>query len=223
MIIDTHIHEKRHSSDSDMYLEEIVDRAISVGLDAICITDHESQGIKEYAAYYGAQKKLPIIVGAEILTFEGDITVFGLETLPEKMVHAQELLDLVKSVNGVAICAHPFRQNNRGLGNYARHLKGLSGVEVFNGSTPLNHNLSGYYMALECGLNTFGASDAHVVEKIGKYATVFPGKVRDLRDFIEAVKMGGLYPVAKTLQGYKEISIPCKKTGEIVMMAGISY
>jgi len=219
MIIDTHIHERRHSGDSEMCLEDIVLRAKKIGLEGLCITDHESQGIMEFAEEYGRKEGIPIIVGAEILTFEGDITVFGLERLPEKMIHAQELLDMVKLAKGVGICAHPFRENNRGLGHRARKLTGLSGIEVFNGSTPLHHNISGYNMALECGLNTFGASDAHVIEKLGKYATSFPGTVRDLKDFIEAVKVGGVSPAVLTENGYKIIEIVSTETVEIYQKA----
>ncbi len=207
MIIDTHVHEKRFSADSDISLEEIVEQAKRIGLDAVCITDHESMGLRDFAADYSKKEDFPIIVGAEILTFEGDITVFGLTELPKEMIHAQTLLDLVMKSGGVAMCAHPFRQNNRGLGDRARTLKGLSGIEVLNGSTPIHHNLAGYKMALDCGVNTFGASDAHVLEKLGKFATVFPGHVRDLKDFIEAVKMGGLIPAMHTEAGYKKLSL----------------
>lgn len=219
MIIDTHIHEKRHSGDSEMCLEDIVRRAKRIGLEALCITDHESQGIKEFAEEYGKKEGIPIIVGAEILTFEGDITVFGLERLPEKMIHAQELLDMVKRAKGVGICAHPFRENNRGLGHRARKLNGLSGIEGFNGSTPLHHNISGYNMALDCRINIFGASDAHVLEKLGKYATYFPGNVRDLKDFIEAVKAGYLSPMVFTESGYRKIEIVKSEPAEIYQKA----
>ena len=52
MLIDLHIHEKQFSKDSFLALEEIVKIAKEKGLDAICITDHDSMGLREYAAEY---------------------------------------------------------------------------------------------------------------------------------------------------------------------------
>ena len=49
MLIDMHVHEMRNSSDSFMSLEEIVEQARQIGLDGVCITDHESMGLREYA------------------------------------------------------------------------------------------------------------------------------------------------------------------------------
>ena len=49
MIIDTHMHEKTYSSDSFLSLEDIVKKSKSMGLDGVCITDHESNEIKDFA------------------------------------------------------------------------------------------------------------------------------------------------------------------------------
>lgn len=203
MLIDTHMHEKTFSDDSFMSLTEIVERAQAIGLDGICITDHESNGLRDYAADYSRQTGFLILVGAEILTHEGDITVFGLDRLPSEKLYAQQLIDLVQQAGGVAMSAHPFRQNNRGMGHSIRSVKGLSGVEAFNGSTPMHHNLHAYNLAAELGIPTFGASDAHTVDRIGIYATHFPGTVRDMQDFIEAVRQGGTCPAMHTPSGYE--------------------
>lgn len=203
MIIDTHMHEKTYSDDSFLSLSEIVERAKSVGLDGVCITDHESNGLREFAEEYSRKTGFVIIVGAEILTHEGDITVFGLDTLPKEKISAQQLIDMTLKAGGVAMSAHPFRQNNRGMGNSIRKVRGLSGIEAFNGSTPMHLNMQAYQLAAELGIPTFGASDAHVIEKIGKYATIFPDRIRDVRDFIEAVKQGNTCPAIYTENGFE--------------------
>ena len=46
ILTDIHMHESRYSSDSFVFLEEIVAKAKYIGLDGICITDHESNQIK---------------------------------------------------------------------------------------------------------------------------------------------------------------------------------
>lgn len=203
MLIDTHMHEKTYSDDSFMSLAEIVARAKALGLDGVCITDHESDGLKETAAAYSRETGFLILVGAEILTHEGDITVFGLDRLPAEKLHAQQLIDLTLKAGGVCMSAHPFRQNNRGMGHSLRRVTGLSGIEAFNGSTPMHHNLHAYNLAAELNIPTFGASDAHTVDRVGIYATHFPGTVRDLQDFIEAVRQGGTSPAMHTPAGYE--------------------
>ena len=94
MIIDTHMHEKTYSSDSFLSLEDIVKKSKSMGLDGVCITDHESNEIKDFAHQFSKQSGFLILVGAEVLTHEGDITVFGLDDLPKEKIHAQQLIDL---------------------------------------------------------------------------------------------------------------------------------
>ena len=52
MFIDMHMHESRYSKDSFLMLEEMVEIAKERGLGAICITDHDDMGLKEFAAEY---------------------------------------------------------------------------------------------------------------------------------------------------------------------------
>ena len=59
MFIDLHIHELNYSKDSYLALEEIVTIAKQHGLGAVCITDHDSMGLKEYAAEYTKRTGFP--------------------------------------------------------------------------------------------------------------------------------------------------------------------
>ncbi|WP_278286365.1 PHP-associated domain-containing protein [Clostridium putrefaciens] len=56
-------------------------------------------------------------------------------------------------------------------------------------------------------MGCFGASDAHVVNKIGTYATKFSHNIRDEKDFIEAIKQGNFCPVRKKEQGFETINV----------------
>ena len=49
MFVDTHMHEMTCSKDSFLKLEQMVEIAREKGLGAICITDHDDMGLKEYA------------------------------------------------------------------------------------------------------------------------------------------------------------------------------
>ena len=93
MLIDMHIHESTCSADSQMTLEEIVATAKERGLDAICITDHDSMGLKERAEAYSREVGFPIFVGVEYYSLWGDITAFGIDGFPQERIPAQDFID----------------------------------------------------------------------------------------------------------------------------------
>ena len=84
MIIDMHMHEMRYSGDSFLRLENMVEIAKHRGLDGICITDHDSMGLKEFAAEYSEKTGFPIFVGIEFYSLQGDIVAFGIEDYPKE-------------------------------------------------------------------------------------------------------------------------------------------
>lgn len=198
MIIDTHIHENKYSSDSFIDLKKAIDMAKLIGLDGICMTNHDNNDLRNDLGDSVKINGVLVIVGAEILTHQGDILVFGLKDIPKEKMHAEELLRLVKKHGGVAIAAHPFRNNNRGLEGHLHEVADiLDGVEAFNGSTYSYHNLYAYATATQLGLPSLGASDAHVMDRIGKYATKFYDTIRDSKDFVEAIKSRNFHPVMR--------------------------
>ncbi|CAK7071423.1 PHP domain-containing protein [Tissierella carlieri] len=206
MIIDTHVHENKYSFDSFLDFKESIELAKFIGLDGICITNHDNNNLRDEIGDSAKINGILVIVGAEVLTHEGDILVFGLKDIPEEMISAEELLKLVKKHNGAAIAAHPFRNNNRGIGENMRKLSHLlDGIESFNGSTYSYHNLQSYALATELNLPSLGASDAHKLEKLGTYATKFYDTIRDHRDFIEALKSGNFHPLMRKNGKYKDI------------------
>ena len=65
MLVDMHLHEKTFSTDSFLSLDEIVSIAKAKGLDAVCITDHDSMGLRETAEEYTRRTGFPIFTGIE--------------------------------------------------------------------------------------------------------------------------------------------------------------
>jgi len=184
MLVDMHIHEKTFSLDSFLSLDEIVAIAKSRGLDAVCITDHDSMGLRQYCEEYSRKTGFPIFVGIEFFSLQGDITGFGIDSFPDHRVSAQEFIDHVNKSGGFCTACHPFRKNMRGLEDNLRTVKGLHGVEVLNGSTPMDLNRTALQYCRELGLKAIGASDAHVPENVAKYVTWLPEKVDNLKDFV---------------------------------------
>lgn len=190
MFVDTHMHECTFSTDSFLTLKEIVEIAKEKGLDGVCITDHDSMGLKETAEKYSKEIGFPIFVGIEYYSLQGDIVAFGITDYPETRIDAQDFIDMVKAQGGVCFSAHPFRNNNRGLEENLKVVQGLDGIEALNGSASCEANKKAYEYAKELGIQACGSSDCHVPEKVGVYATWLPEYVTTLDEFVALFKKG---------------------------------
>lgn len=202
MLVDMHMHEKTCSADSFLSLEEIVATARARGLDAVCITDHDSMGLRERAEAYTRETGFPIFVGIEFFSLQGDITAWGIDSYPDHRVDAQEFIDHVNRCDGFCVSCHPFRNNNRGLEHRLREVRGLHGVEVLNGSTSLEANREALRYCRELGLKPIGASDCHVPENIAKYVTWLPNTVVTLADFVAQLHAAPTLPARWNGSGY---------------------
>ena len=151
MLVDMHLHALPHSTDSFLVLEQIVTLAKSRGLDAICLTDHDSMGGREFAEAYSREIGFPIFVGVEYFSLWGDITAWGVDEFPSRRDDAQTFIDQVNRAGGFCVAAHPFRNNNRGFEEHLRDVRGLHGVEVLNGSTSLEANRKALARCRELG------------------------------------------------------------------------
>lgn len=83
---------------------------------------------------------------------------------------------MVKAQGGICFSAHPFRNNNRGLEENLKTVRGLDGVEVLNGSTLPEANKKAADYARELGLVTVGSSDCHIPGKLGFLPLIFRRK-----------------------------------------------
>ena len=53
-----------------------------MGLDGLCVTDHDSMGIAAEVDALRRECGFPLFVGIEVLTTGGDFVVFGLDRAP---------------------------------------------------------------------------------------------------------------------------------------------
>ena len=203
MLIDMHLHERTFSLDSHLSLEQIVSVARERGLDGVCITDHDSMGLQARAEEYSREVNFPIFVGVEFFSLQGDITAWGIRECPPERVSAQEFLDMVNAQGGFSAACHPFRNNNRGLEEHLREVRGLHGIEVLNGSTSPEANQKALRFCRELGCKPIGASDAHVAKQLGVYATWLPRQVHTLEEFVAQLHAGETKPARWTGRGYE--------------------
>lgn len=188
MKIDLHFHTKKYSECSSIDLEEGICYAKWIGLDGICITEHDIIPDIHDVDELVKKHDIAVFIGVEINTLEGDILCFGLKDMPRLPISAQELIDKVNSDDGVCIAAHPFRNNNRGLGDKLNQVEGLHAVEVLNGNTDYNSNMKAMELASKLNLVQVGSSDAHKIGNIGRYYTQFKNKICTERELIEAIR-----------------------------------
>lgn len=188
MFIDLHMHENNYSKDSFLALEEMVSIAKKRGLNAICITDHDSMGLREYAEEYSRKTGFPIFVGIEYYSLQGDILAFGVDDYPEGRVDAQTFIDYVHEQGGVVISAHPFRHNRRGLEDHLDALKDVDAIEILNGSTLPDASMMAVRYYRKYNFAVTGGSDCHYPDKVGICATYFPRDVRNMNDLVTMIR-----------------------------------
>jgi predicted metal-dependent phosphoesterase TrpH len=199
MIIDLHVHEEIFSACSRMSLEDAVTCARYRGLDALCITNHNSLDIVWSPLLQTVD--FPVFVGVEVSTRQGDMLAFGLDSLPPFTPTAQEFIDFVAGQNGFSCAAHPFRAWSTVLGNCLDSLHGLDGVETLNGGNDEQENSRAFQACERLGLAALGGSDAHLGRDVGRCATWFPEPVASVRELIRALKSGRCRPVMRSPGG----------------------
>lgn len=189
--IDLHVHSKL-SGDSTTEPEEIIERAIEMGLDGIAFTEHYSYEASEPVESLKEKYKGDILIfrGVEFSTKEGHCLVFGFNTdrVFEKYTPAKEILKVIQSAGGVIIPAHPFRGVNS-MGEEIRNLKGLFAIEGYNGYNIHPYNMKAIELAETLGIAFTGGSDAHEPHEVGQCFTEFLDKVTE-ENFLILLRSG---------------------------------
>jgi predicted metal-dependent phosphoesterase TrpH len=195
MIIDLHLH-TIYSGDSLVAPEDLIEQALQIGLDGICVTEHGSLRASETVEEFALGTPLKVFRGIEASTDLGHILVYGVtveQWAPfeeQQGIPAQEMVDYVRSCGGVCIPAHPFRFNSPGLGDRVETLIGIFAVEGFNGKCDSEENQLACEQARRLNLRITGGSDAHVQGQVGRCATVFEHRFDSMSKLVDELKSG---------------------------------
>jgi len=202
VLIDLHVHTYPASPCSVARVEDVILEAKRIGLDGVCLTDHNYIWDKARVEELRRKHDFLILRGNEITTDQGDMLVFGLERPIQGIIKLDELRILVSEAEGFIIAAHPFRgfllfgSGQLGLTPekaMERPLfKKVEGVEVLNSKVTEKENRFAAEVAKGTGLAGTGGSDAHQVSDVGLYATRFFSKIRNEKELIDALR-GGRY------------------------------
>lgn len=138
MKADFHIHS--NFSDGNSSPEEIVDIAISRGINCICIVDHEEVKGAIKAMEYAFDKDILVIPGIEISSRSGDILGINIKKKIPDNLSAEETINEIKKQNGFSSIPHAFHwPTNHFLGGKKKILDIMpDAIEVFNASSVYN-------------------------------------------------------------------------------------
>jgi predicted metal-dependent phosphoesterase TrpH len=205
MTIDLHVHTYPASPCSSASVDSLIEEAKRIGLDGICLTDHnhvwDAARVEELRQKHGYL----ILRGNEITTNQGDVLVFGLDRDIQGIIDLKALRQQVDEAGGFMIVAHPFRGflivgvDQAGLTPEKAMERPLfryvDAVEVLNGKVTEKENDFALKVTEGLGLPGTGGSDAHDAAEVGMYATEFYEVIRNERDLIAALKKGNYAPV----------------------------
>ena len=207
MKIDLHIHTSPLSACSYIDPQELIQEARRLQLDGICLTEHQVVWDPDEVDKLAAEAGISIFRGNEFTTNQGDILVFGFYEDIKELLIIQELREKVTAAGGYMIVAHPFRGfKTFGIGQLQltveqackrKVLEFVDAVEVGNGKLSPEENDMARKVAEKLGLPGTGGSDAHRVDEIGTWVTVFEKEIQSEIELVQELHAGRFKAVRK--------------------------
>jgi predicted metal-dependent phosphoesterase TrpH len=194
MRIDLHCHSK-YSSDNFLEPEELIEQAIKMNLDGVCLTEHHS--IMPFWALerINIPKGFHVFRGLEISTDRGHLLVYGLEDASwniwgsHNYLNAIEVMENAHRLGGICAPAHPFRGWDS-FGEDVFTIDGFDAIETHNGLNIEDMNQKAIHAARVRNLSSIGGSDCHKKEQVGRAFTEFENPVYTIDELIEKIKKG---------------------------------
>jgi predicted metal-dependent phosphoesterase TrpH len=200
MRIDLHIHTSPLSACSYIDPQDLIQEARRLQLDGICLTEHQVVWDPDEVDKLAAEAGIRIFRGNEFTTNQGDILVFGFYEDIKELLIIQELREKVTAAGGYMIVAHPFRGfKTFGIGQLQltveqackrKVLEFVDAVEVGNGKLSPEENNMARKVAEKLGLPGTGGSDAHRVDEIGTWVTVFEKEIESEIELVQELHAG---------------------------------
>ncbi len=206
-IFDLHSHSEA-SEDSrapvEAYLNWIKLRRSERPLDGIVLTEHRQ--FNRDADYRALEDKYGMLVlrASEVETDYGHVLVFGVNgdilrhfDFANVRLDAQQLIDGVAKMGGIAVPCHPGRPNIGLCEHYLAKapLENVVAVETLNGGSRKGEDERSAELVKRYGYAAVGGSDSHMVSLIGLCATRFAADIRTTEDLVRELKGGSYEPV----------------------------
>ncbi len=168
---DLHIHTE-HSPDSVLPVPVMVRRCRDAGLGLIAVTDHNTI---DGALRAREMSELPVIVGQEVTTAQGELTGLFLSEAVPRGLSAAETARRIADQGGLVSVPHPFdvfRRNVIDRWALGEVIGLVDIVEGFNARNTLaSSNARARRLAESHGLPVTAVSDAHTAAELGRSYT----------------------------------------------------
>ena len=206
LVIDIHAHTSPASPCSDALVDDLIQQAKDIGLDGICLTDHNYVWSEADLKALRQKHDFLVLGGNEITTDRGDVLVFGYYEDIKNVITLADLRERVLNAGGYMVLAHPFRGflvvdvNKVGLSAEKAAQRDVFGyvdaMEVHNGKLTPSENDFSHDVAGIVKLPQTGGSDAHKPDEVGVFATRFFADIENETDLVRALHSGRFEPVA---------------------------
>lgn len=200
MKIDLHVHTSDRSPCSDISISELIAEAKRIGLDGFCLTEHQSIWPLEETEELARNEAIRIFRGNEITSAQGDVLVYGLEKDIKGVVPIKALQKEVVAAGAFSVLAHPFRGFKMfGIGELQmsveqackkKALQFVNAVEIANGKVRDKENEMAMKVAEALGLPGTAGSDAHNVDEVGRFVTIFERDIKNDADLVAELHAG---------------------------------
>ena len=200
MRIDLHIHTSPLSACSYIDPHEMVQKARQLKLDGICLTEHQILWDPLEVDKLALEAGIKIFRGNEFTTNQGDILVFGFYEDIKELMTIQELREAVQMSGGYMIAAHPFRGfKTFGIGQLQmtveqaakrKMFEFVDAMEIGNGKLSKDENEMARKVAEKLNLPGTGGSDAHRIDEIATWVTVFEKNIDNEQELLEELHAG---------------------------------
>lgn len=193
--VDLHMH-SYYSTDSLNSFDDIVQTCRRKSMDLICLTDHNTA---DGALHLREVSPLPVIVGEEIATANGELLALFLEETIPPGLSPRETIARIREQGGVVAISHPadtIRREAMRRAGVMEIIDQIDALEIFNSRCLLpRFNVNAQALARERGLPGTAGSDAHSLAEIGHAYVEMPAfSTRDefLQNLPQAVIHGRL-------------------------------
>lgn len=199
--VDLHTHSADDPEESIRHTScQLIDKACSLGYDAISITSHNGLTYTEYLRDYSRERGILLIPGVELDIERKHVVVVNAD---ERMLDARTFEDLrrLRAPDSLIVAPHPYFPGWASLmGKVRKNIDVFDAIEFsWFYHSRINFNFFAIQTAAEYGLPLLGTSDCHHIEKFGSAYSLVDAE-READAIVEAVKAGRVEIAANPLK-----------------------